>query len=208
MTNTNYAKLVSQLIGAWFILALLLSALHVFRTDPSQPPLPLGLAVLLPLVLFAISYASSESFRRFVLSLNPRTLTLIQSWRIVGYTFLILYTYGILPGIFALPAGWGDVFIGATAPLVALRLATPTHRRSFLLWQALGISDLVLAVVFGTTASLLTPHAAATDAMTVLPLSLIPTFAVPLFLILHVISIAQARRWPEHARDGERLAAA
>lgn len=208
MTNTNYAKLVSQLIGAWFILALSLSALHVFRTDPSQPPLPLGLAVLLPLVLFAIWYGSSESFRRFVLSLNTRTLTLIQSWRIVGYTFLILYTYGILPGIFALPAGWGDVFIGATAPLVALRLATPAHRRSFLLWQALGISDLVLAVVFGTTSRLLTPHAAATSAMTVMPLSLIPTFAVPLFLILHVISIAQARRWPEHTQDGERLAAA
>jgi len=32
--------------------------------------------------------------------------------------------------------------------------------------------------------------------MTVLPLSLIPTFLVPLYLILHVISIAQARRWP------------
>jgi hypothetical protein len=32
--------------------------------------------------------------------------------------------------------------------------------------------------------------------MTVLPLSLIPGFLVPLFLILHIICIAQARRWP------------
>lgn len=31
--------------------------------------------------------------------------------------------------------------------------------------------------------------------MTVLPLSLIPTFAVPLLLILHVIAMAQAARW-------------
>jgi len=29
-----------------------------------------------------------------------------------------------------------------------------------------------------------------------LPLSLIPTFLVPLFLIFHVMCIAQARRWP------------
>jgi hypothetical protein len=29
----------------------------------------------------------------------------------------------------------------------------------------------------------------------VLPLSLIPTFLVPLYLILHVICIAQARGW-------------
>jgi hypothetical protein len=32
--------------------------------------------------------------------------------------------------------------------------------------------------------------------MTVLPLSLIPTFAVPLLFILHFICIAQALRWP------------
>jgi hypothetical protein len=31
--------------------------------------------------------------------------------------------------------------------------------------------------------------------MTILPLSLIPTFLVPLFLIFHVISIRNARRW-------------
>jgi hypothetical protein len=33
------------------------------------------------------------------------------------------------------------------------------------------------------------------NAMTVLPMSLIPTFAVPLLLILHLIAIAQARQW-------------
>jgi hypothetical protein len=31
--------------------------------------------------------------------------------------------------------------------------------------------------------------------MTVLPLSLIPTFAVPLVMMLHVICIAQAGQW-------------
>jgi hypothetical protein len=31
--------------------------------------------------------------------------------------------------------------------------------------------------------------------MTELPLSLIPTFLVPLFLMLHSICIAQARKW-------------
>ena len=34
-----------------------------------------------------------------------------------------------------------------------------------------------------------------TDVMTTLPLSLIPTFAVPLLMVLHGISIAQAARW-------------
>jgi hypothetical protein len=38
-------------------------------------------------------------------------------------------------------------------------------------------------------------------AMTVLPLSLIPTFLVPLYLILHVICIAQARGWRSVSRE-------
>ena len=63
-------------------------------------------------------------------------------------------------------------------------------------WQALGILDLVTAVTLGATASLIDPNAIPTSLMGVLPLSLIPTFIVPLLLILHLICIAQARRWP------------
>lgn len=207
MTNSKYGKLTTTLIAVWFIFSLAASALHVFRTDPSQPPLPLGLAALCPLLLFSLWFATSERFREFALALNPRILTVVQAWRIAGFVFLVLYTYGILPGVFALPAGWGDIAIGATAPLVAMKLAKPDHRKSFILWQVLGISDLVMAVTLGTTAGLFNPHGIATNAMTVLPLSLIPTFAVPLLLILHVICIAQARRWQAepYSRVGEQL---
>ena len=119
----------------------------------------------------------------------------MQSWRIVGFVFLVLAAYGILPRLFALPAGWGDIVIGATAPLVALKLANPGHRRSFIAWQLLGMADLVTAVTLGTLAGVIDPHGVAASAMTVLPLSLIPTFGVPLFMMLHVICIAQAARW-------------
>ena len=124
-----------------------------------------------------------------------------------GFVFLVLYVYKILPGQMALPAGWGDIAIGATAPLVALKLADPNHRKSFIFWQLLGITDLVTAVGNGVTAGFLHPEGISTSAMTVLPMSLIPTFAVPLFLILHFISIAQARQWHSqpYARVGEPL---
>ena len=131
--------------------------------------------------------------------MNPRTLTLVHSWRIAGFTFLVLYSAGLLPGVFALPAGWGDIFIGATAPFVARKLTDLAHRRSFLLWQILGSLDLVMAVTLGTTSRLITPHAVQTGVMTVLPMSLIPTFAVPLLLILHIVCIAQALQWKREA---------
>jgi hypothetical protein len=193
---TDYRKVTSILIAAWFVAVLTASAFHLFTTPPGQPPLPLGLAVLVPIAAFWLWFRSSEQFREFVLALNPRTLTIVQSWRIIGFVFLVLYSYGILPGLFALPAGWGDIVIGATAPLAALALADPKHRSSFIFWQLLGILDLVLAIFFGAADSFIYPQGIQTSPVTVLPLSIIPTFVVPVLLILHLICIAQARRWP------------
>jgi len=195
---SRYAKMTTLLIGAWLVFSVAASALHLYRTDAGEPPLPLGLAAVIPIVVFLVWIARSAKFRQFTLSLNPRALTFVQTWRLAGFVFLVLATYGILPRVFALPAGWGDMAIGATAWLAGWKLASAARRRSFILWQVLGIADLVTAVTLGTLAGVLDPHGIPTSPMTVLPLSLIPTFAVPLMLILHVICIAQAMRWPRH----------
>ena len=127
MNNARYGKLTAGLIAAWFVFALSASALHLFKTDPSLPPLPLGLAVVIPVAAFLIWFATSSGFREFALSLNPRTLTYMHSWRIAGFTFLVLYAAGLLPGIFALPAGLGDIAIGATAPWAAKKFANSSR---------------------------------------------------------------------------------
>jgi hypothetical protein len=174
----TYGKHTMRLIAAWFIFALSASALHLFRNDSNRVGLAVGLAALTPIVVFSLWFAASEKFRQFALSLNPRTLTFVQSWRILGFVFVLLQAYRVLPSIFALPAGYGDMAIGATASLVAWKLANPSHRNSFILWQVLGIADLVMAVSLATTARLLSPHYSSMVAMTVLPLSLVPTFIV------------------------------
>jgi hypothetical protein len=98
-----------------------------------------------------------------------------------------LRAHGILPGIFALPAGWGDIAIGATAPLVAMKLDQFGHRKAFILWQALGMLDLVMAVFLGSLAGIIRLDEIITGAMDVFPLSPIPTFAVALLMNLHFI---------------------
>ena len=190
-----YGKLTTGLIVAWFVFALLGGALGLFQNQANRIGAAVGIAAGVPLMLFAIWCAASESFRKFALGLNARTLTLAQSGRIIGVTFVILQERRVLPAIFAWPAGYGDMFIGATAAFVAWKLCNPVHRGSFIFWQALGIIDLVTAVGLGTTAGLIQPHGVPMAAMTVLPLSVIPTFLVPLYLILHLICIAQARGW-------------
>jgi len=202
----HYGKLTPGLIAGWFLFALSASALHVFENESNRVGLAVALAALTPIVVFSLWFAASEKFRQFALSLNPRTLTFVQSWRILGFIFVLLQAYGVLPAVFALPAGYGDMAIGATASLVAWKLASPGHRRSFILWHGLGIADLVMAVSLGTTARLLSPRGASMAAMTVLPLSLVPTFLVPLFLILHVICIAQARAWKGASGDTRQTA--
>jgi hypothetical protein len=200
----THGKLTTGLIVGWFLFAVAASALHVFES-PNRISVAVGVAALTPIVVFSLWFAASRSFRQFALSLNPRTLTAVQVWRLVGFTFVLMEARAALPAIFALPAGYGDMAIGATAVLVAWKLADPAHRNTFILWQLLGIADLVTAVSLGTTARLLDPHSLPMRPLTVLPLSMIPTFLVPLFTILHVICIVQARSWkiasapPRHA---------
>lgn len=187
----SYEKLIAGVLTAWFVFALSASAMQLF----SQIRVAVPVAAVAPIVLFSLWWRMSAKFRSFALSLNPRTLTLVHAWRLVGFTFVLLEAHSVLPALFALPAGYGDMLIGATATAVAWKLATPRHRDSFILWQLLGIADLVIAIGLGATAGLVVPHSIPMLAMTVLPLSLVPTFIVPLLLMLHFICILQAKGW-------------
>jgi hypothetical protein len=199
--NAKYGRLTAALLIVWLGISITASKLSLFHAGSKYavfPPIPLGLAVLLPIAFFLLWFTVSRRFRQFALSLNPTALTIAQTWRIGGITFVTLQAFHILPGVFAQPAGWGDVFIGVTAPFVALYLARPGHKKTFIAWNIVGVIDLVNAVALGvlssTAVGILRPSVS-TDAMTVLPLSLVPTFAVPLLLIVHIILIAQAMGW-------------
>ena len=177
-------------LGVWFLFALGGSLLGVFDSGP-RPPLPLGLAAVVPVVAFVAAYLTSAPFREFVLSLDLRALALAQTFRVVGIVFIVLYFLGALPGVFALPAGWGDFAVGVTAPVVAWYWKRPFPYRTFIVWNALGTLDLVIAVSLGVLASASPVGVLAGDVSTRLmgqfPLSLIPTFFVPLLLIFHLI---------------------
>jgi hypothetical protein len=192
---TNYGKLTLGLIAAWFVTALTIAGLDRLQNPANGFGAGVAIAAGTPMLVFAVWAAVSKGFREFLLGLNPRILTATQVGRLVGFVFVLLEARNLLPSWFALPAGYGDMAIGATATLVAWQWARPEHRGAFIFWQALGILDLVTAVATGTTAQLVHPEGPAMRLMTVLPLSLIPTFFVPLYTMFHVISIAQARKW-------------
>src|SRR5262249_24408535 len=125
-TRSAYSvrSLTVSVLAAWFLLALGGSLLGVFDSEP-RPPSPLGLAAVVPVAVFVSCYLASARFRQFVSSPNLRVLTAAQTWRVGGIVFLILYQQGALPAVFAIPAGWGDVAIGITAPVGAWCLKSP-----------------------------------------------------------------------------------
>jgi hypothetical protein len=202
----TYRYLITALILTWFIAVLAISALGGFTNAYNRLGLSVAVAASAPLIVFFVWFSASKEFREYTLSLSPVLLTATHSFRLVGFTFVLLEARRSLPAIFALPAGYGDMFIGATAILVAWKFGEPRRRGAFIAWQVLGVIDLVLAVTLGTTAPLIQPQGIPITLMTVLPLSLIPTFFVPLYLILHSICIAQARKWQaEPVRNDQRL---
>jgi hypothetical protein len=191
---------VATLFLAWLALIFILGARGVFVAPGGAPPLALLIGLLAPLTLFLVGYVAIRPLREFILSVDLRLLVGIQAWRWAGFGFLTLYTYRVLPGIFAWPAGLGDMAIGITAPLVlAALLRRPgfAGSKNFVAWNLAGILDLTVAVTIGAVVPLVAPSlygAVSTAPMSQLPLVLIPTYLVPTFLMLHLTALFQARR--------------
>jgi hypothetical protein len=185
---------------AWAALSLILNGLGVFTTTPDKPPLPLLISVIGPPILFVIAYSLSAKVRALSLGLDLRLLTAIQAWRVIGAMFLVLMWFGLLPGTFAWPAGIGDVIVGAYAPFVVLAISrrTPGWQKHVVLLNVLGLLDFVGAigggVLSGNSPIGILRRDVTADIMQQLPLSMIPTFGVPFWIVLHIISLIKIRK--------------
>jgi low temperature requirement protein LtrA len=112
-------------------------------------------------------------------------------FRLVGVFFLIMAYHDALPKFFALLAGMGDVLTAITSVWVAnaLRTQRPNARRVAFWWNTFGMVDIVLTAAL---ANILTKISIDTGAMGVdtlaeTPFWLIPAFAPPTIIFLHVM---------------------
>jgi hypothetical protein len=189
------------LLGAIWLLAIVMAgAAGLFEPGPGRPPLALLAAIVVPPALFLVAYRISAAFRRFVLSLDLRLLTAVQAWRVLGGMFLVLYAFNLRPALFAFPAGLGDVAVGVAAVFVlrAMIDGHPNWRRRVRWLNLGGLLDFVGAITTGvlTSHSSLGVFAPTTPmpSMGMMPLSLVPSFLVPLWTIIHFASLLQLRQ--------------
>lgn len=205
------AGALSVTLLAWLAIAQYLGAANMYfaATDTAVPTLLLGLTI--PLMIAAAGLWLSGAIASLVSAIPLRWLVAAQVYRVAGGIFLVLWADGRLPWQFALPAGIGDVMTGLLAVFLAARLSQNAAGAlsAVYAWCLFGIGDLVVAVAMGAMTSPGRPHLLALDAPNLLitsyPLVMVPTFAVPLALMLHGIVLWRLRR--ESASNG-RLAAA
>jgi hypothetical protein len=188
--------------AAWFVVIYWLAHRGAFVNGPDQRPIAVGTAFAAPILLFLLAIRTLPSWRSRVTSLSPILLIAMNGWRFIGLSFLMAYSEGLLPGGFAWPAGLGDIFMAATAPWVAARVAADDQFRFgpvFLVWNLIGIADFLDAVFWGTVYSWpgLTSSSVSTALMQRLPFALIPCFFVPLIAMAHITLLEQRRGTPD-----------
>jgi hypothetical protein len=192
--------LLGALVSAQFIAAYTIGTGRYLTNDTGSFFAPIALTAAAPVVIFLTAYLSSSSFREFVLTQDFRVLTAVHLWRVIGFSFLAFYAFDMLPALFALSAGVGDVAVGLAAIFVLARLdrdpdyaATP----GFLRFHALGLFDFVVAIgMAGLTAGAfptLLPNGVTSALMDVWPLNIFPSFLVPAFIILQLTALFKIR---------------
>jgi hypothetical protein len=194
------AGVLSAALIIWLAAAQYLGSANVYfaSSESAVPALLFGL--LIPLVAAAAALSLSASVASLVSSIPLHWIVAAQAYRLGGGIFLVLWADGRLPWQFALPAGIGDVATGGFAVAVAVLLARKAAgvRKAVYAWCLFGIADLALAVTMGAMTSPGRPHLLAFDTpnllITAYPLVMVPTFAVPLALMLHGLVLWRLRQ--------------
>lgn len=184
----------------WFALVVGLGSMGFFAATPLFAP---NIIFAFILMFIGIKVALSISKIREIFEATPlHLIMLVQVFRVMGVGFLTLYYMKVLPGVFAIPTGVGDILIGVTAPIIAyIYLQKKSYSKKVaILWNLAGIADLIMALTLGNLTYSKPIQVISTkipnDPIALFPLVIIPVFAVPLSLILHFYSLRILKKQP------------
>jgi hypothetical protein len=167
----------------WFAAALILGWLSLLDRIP-QPAVQALLLFLTAILL--LNYFLTAGRQGWARHVDLRWWVALHGARIAGACLLWFHAGGELPSVFAAPAGASGVAI-AIGALILCRLPTdaPRTRTALLLWNAVGLADVLWFL--GTTGWLACLHPDELRAFLHLPLSLVPTVFIPLILASHIL---------------------
>ncbi len=175
-------RIVVVVLVAWLLVAFIVGASG--RLQGLQPPAPqLVLVALTVALLLTLRFVGPV--RHWASVVDVRWLVGAHLTRFVGIYFLVLYNRGELPYAFAVPGGWGDIIVAMLALLlIATGPPQGSQRLMFLIWNVVGLLDILFVVATATRLAL--GDVSSMAPLLRLPLSLLPTFVVPIIIATHV----------------------
>src|SRR6266851_1136293 len=191
-----YVTVGALVLAAWFGVSTAIAAAGGFNpavTGKFAAPL-LAVTLSLPVAVGVIVGLTSSAIRQLIsqTSIQPGVIAVNALRVIPGSAFVVLGLLGVLPAIFAVPAGVGDVLVGSGA-LLAYRWVSSGRWGRALIWNVLGLVDFVNAAALGLATTPGPLHALQTNPTSVLfwmqPLAIVPIFMVPIYVLLHLVSL-------------------
>src|SRR5437667_10745992 len=146
---------IAAWLSAWFVIVAILAATRALYYERGLGAPGLGIAVALPIAVLCILVACVQPLHDALHRVPLWLLVGVHTVLLLGLSFVILYAAGRLPAPFAPVAGWGDIFVGATAlPVAWFAYRQPMNTRRLLwIWNLIGTADLTAAVVLGVRSS-------------------------------------------------------
>lgn len=188
--------------SAWFafVVPLLWAALAWFLVKADLPWAESPIFQARPLIIMGVSVSLTAAFSKRIIGtgLNQRWLIGLQLFRAIGMLFVLEWTRGNLPAVFALPAGWGDLAAAVTALYVLLRYRDGEIPPAAIWAVAIvGLADAISAFFFGFFSSATPVQLFSLDfpnRVIEYPTGLIPLFLICFAVCMHVLSLAELRR--------------
>ena len=178
------------IVAIWLVAAIVIGASGAL--EGLRPPEPQIIIAGLTLALL-IAWRMSEAFKRFLQVLDLRLLVALHLTRFVGFYFLVLCRRNELPCNFAAPAGWGDVLVATLAAVLLISWNVTAGNRVWIgAWNTLGLIDILFVVANAASHAMRNPSSMV--AFLYLPLSLLPTFLVPLIIATHIFIFSRLRK--------------
>jgi hypothetical protein len=187
-TEGSGNKSVGLILGAWICIAA--AAGLAGWLERANAPAVAGIVWTLT-ALTLLACWKVPTLQSWAMKVELRWLVLLHLTRFVGFYFFFLCGRGELPFAFAAPAGWGDISVAAAAVLL-LALSNARNWTMLLIWNTIGLTDILFVVM--TALRLGLEDWPSMHALREFPLSLLPTFLVPLIIVSHVLIFFRAAR--------------
>jgi len=188
---------ILAVLAVWYGLVYFLGRLGFWAQNPAFLPfIVFGFIILFFWLRFLYKMPLLQNIAS---SIPVHWLVGVQVFRFMGIGFLTFYTLGLIPGEFAIPTGWGDVLVGTLAVPVALLLwmKQAFAKKLAIWWNYLGIADLAMALTLGNITFpkpvQMLPTTPDNLLIAMYPLVMVPLFAVPLSLIIHLFTLRKLK---------------